>query len=319
MGHHRAGGGRERRGERRGEPEGLARYGWEPWHFGYVRQRWSVGAALPAAQLQAESGFEGSRRREPCKGWADVRPRSLVSAFTVELDTAPGTGQGDERLTVRFADGRRAEMRLHEYDRVYAVPGLYEEVVQHRLACASPAELTSRLVEQVTAHGGDPVGLRVLDFGAGNGVSGEALRAGGVGGPIVATDAAQAAPAAAERDRPGLYAEYVVGDLADVDVAGLVARHGLNCLAGAGALGLGHVSAVSFAAAWEAFPAGGWLALTVAEELVDEQAGDLGAYLAELRAGAHATEVLHLGRFRHRLRMSGEPIHYYALVARRGT
>jgi hypothetical protein len=57
---------------------------------------------------------------------------------------------------------------------------------------------------------------------------------------------------------------------------------------------------------------------------VSEKAGrlkfsddDLGTYLAEIREGGHGTEVVHLSRFRHRLRMSGAPIHYHVLVARR--
>jgi hypothetical protein len=237
--------------------------------------------------------------------------------FSVELNQTRGIDQTEERLVVSFPDGARDEMRLHEYDRVYAVPGLYEEVVQRRLQCRSPVELATALVEQVRAHGEDPADLRVLDFGAGNGVVGEELRGRGVGGPLVGIDAAAGAPLAAERDRPGLYAEYVVGDLASSDVPALVERYGLNCLSGAGALGLGHVSAVSFAQAWASFPPGAWLAVTVSEDLVDEQAGDLGAYLAELRAGRHRTEVLELRRFQHRVRMSGEPIYYYVIVGRR--
>jgi len=237
--------------------------------------------------------------------------------FSVELDQTQGTDQTEERLVVSFPDGTRDEMRLHEYDRVYAVPGLYEEVVQRRLQCRSPVELATALVEQVHARGEDPADLRVLDFGAGNGVVGEELRGCGVGGPLVGVDAAAGAPLAAERDRPGLYAEYVVGDLASSEIPALVERHRLNCLAGAGALGLGHVSAESLAQAWAAFPPGAWLAATVSEDLIEEQAGDLGGYLAELRAGRHGTEVLELRRFRHRLRMSGEPIHYYVIVARR--
>src|SRR4051794_9568420 len=100
--------------------------------------------------------------------------------YTVEIDRSPGRAQVDERLTVAHADGRREEMRLHEYDRVYAVPGLYEEVVQRRLECLSPSTLVTSLADQVTAHGDDPSALRALDIGAGNGVVGEELRLRGV-------------------------------------------------------------------------------------------------------------------------------------------
>jgi hypothetical protein len=237
--------------------------------------------------------------------------------YTVELDQTPGLEQTDERLTVSFDDGRREQMRLHEYDRVYAVPGLYEEVVQRQLECASPTVLASSLVEQVKAHGGDPADLRVLDIGAGNGVVGEELRRHGVTGTIVGMDAAAGARPAAERDRPGLYSEFLVGDLSELPLASLVDTYDLNCLAGAGALGLGHISAASFDAAWQTFPVGSWCAVTIGEATLENADDELGAYLAELRAGGHGTEVVHLSRFRHRLRMSGAPIHYHVLVARR--
>ncbi|MGE4427345.1 MAG: hypothetical protein AB7G37_12910 [Solirubrobacteraceae bacterium] len=237
--------------------------------------------------------------------------------YSVTLDRDPGLAQGDERLTVAFADGRREEMRLHEYDRVYAVPGLYEEVVQRELDCRSPATLATALLDAVGAAGGEASAIRALDFGAGNGVVGEELRARGVTGPLVGVDAAAGSREAAERDRPGQYAEYVVGDLADISVPELVERHGLNCLVGAGALGLGHVTAAGFDAAWRAFPTGSWMALTVTDDVLDPDGDDLGAYVAQLRAGEHGTEVVHVERFRHRLRMSGEPIHYHVIVARR--
>jgi predicted TPR repeat methyltransferase len=56
--------------------------------------------------------------------------------------------------------------------------------------------------------------LRVLDLGAGTGVVGELLR--GLGfDELIGLDALPAARAACRRDRPGVYGEYLVGDLAD--------------------------------------------------------------------------------------------------------
>lgn len=222
-------------------------------------------------------------------------------------------------MTVRFDDGRVEEMRLHEYGRVYSVPGLYEDVVQRQLACASPSELASALAREVEASGSALSDLRVLDIGAGNGVVGEELRARGLSAPLVGLDNEPEAGAAARRDRPGLYAEYLTGGLEDFSIESLVAEHGLNCMVGAGALGLGHISAESFDAAWRALPRGAWLAVTAAEEVLTPDGGPLADYVAALRRGEHGTEVRYLERFRHRLRMSGEPIYYYALVARRAS
>ena len=63
-----------------------------------------------------------------------------------EVDLQPGRDQTQESLVVRHADGRTDRFRLHEYDRVYAIPGLYEEVVQDRLESASATILAERLV-----------------------------------------------------------------------------------------------------------------------------------------------------------------------------
>ena len=58
----------------------------------------------------------------------------------------------------------------------------------------------------------DPADQRVIDFGAGNGLGGDGLRALGVG-RLVGVDIEPMARTAAERDRPGVYDEYLAGDL----------------------------------------------------------------------------------------------------------
>ena len=237
-------------------------------------------------------------------------------SFDVEFDTTPGRDQHEEVLTVRYGDGRAETMRLHEYERVYAVPGLYEQVVQERLECASPRRLADTLIDAVRAAGGGPGDLRGFDLGAGNGVVGDELAARGVD-VQVASDNIAAAREAAERDRPGLYAEYLVGELTDWErLAGLVADRRLNLLTAAGALGRGHVPSQDFTRLWGLFPPGSWLAITVAERLAQPGDGDIGDWLAATEAGGD-TEIVRREPFRHRLTMAGEPITYLVVVGRR--
>ena len=113
-----------------------------------------------------------------------------------EIELQPGDDQTQESLVVRHADGRTERFRLHEYPRVYAIPGLYEEVVQRRLRCASPRRLTELLIGRATDAGTAPAELAVFDLGAGNGVVGEELRARGVA-TLVASDNIAAARDAA--------------------------------------------------------------------------------------------------------------------------
>ncbi len=243
-------------------------------------------------------------------------PSLAAVDYSVGLESVSGRNQAEEVLTVTYGDGRTENMRLHEYDRVYAIPGLYEEVVQRRLECASPERIAEAVMGQATEAGQSPSGLRVLDLGAGNGVVAEELRARGVG-TVVGLDNVHEAGEAAERDRPGLYAEYLVGDLANHPrVPAVIDEHGLNCLVAVGALGMGHIAATSFDAAWRRFPASAWLGVTVPEGLVDPGSSDFGDYLeAETTAGR--LEVLERERYRHRLLMDGSEVFYVAIVGRK--
>jgi hypothetical protein len=237
--------------------------------------------------------------------------------YEVELQASAGGDQTQEALVVTYADGSTERFRLHEYPRVYGVPGLYEEVVQRRLQCASPSRL-AELVVSCARDGGVETGeLGVFDLGAGNGVVGEELRARGVT-RLVASDNIAAARDAALRDRPGLYAEYLVGDTDDLpQVGALIRTQQLNCLVAAGALGLGHISAASFHRLWSAFPGGAWFAVSVNEDLAKPGASDFGDYLAEFEQRGDWGEIVLHERFRHRLTMAGDPIHYVAIVARK--
>jgi hypothetical protein len=234
-----------------------------------------------------------------------------------EIELRPGHDQTDESIVVRHADGRTEDFRLHDYQRVYAVPGLYEEVVQVRLQCRSPAVLATLLTRCAADAGTEPGALAVFDLAAGNGVVGEELRARGVG-TLIASDKFAAARDAAQRDRPGLYAEYLVGDTDDLpQVRELIREHDINALVAAGALGLGHISADSFHRLWTAFPAGAWFAVCLHADLAEPGSSDFGDYLARFEARGDGGEILVHERFRHRLTMAGEPIEYLAIVARK--
>lgn len=237
--------------------------------------------------------------------------------YEIELETSPGRAQTEESLVVTFADGTSEHLRLHEYSRVYAIPGLYEEIVQVRLQCLSPKTLADLLVGAAADAGLTADQLAVFDLGAGNGVFGEELHGRGIP-TLVGSDSAAAARDAALRDRPQLYAEYLVGDTDELPrAAQLVDELQLNCLVAAGALGLGHISAESFHRLWSAFERESWFSVSVHEDLAKPGGSDFGDYLADLDRRDDWGEIVARERFRHRLTMSGEPIHYEAIVVHR--
>ena len=218
-----------------------------------------------------------------------------MTAFTdVRFPPQEQGGPDEEAFEVAFADGRVERMTMHDYGRVYAVPGLYEQVVHRMLGCATPDRVAALL-----AHAADGLGLargdvRVLDLGAGNGVSGEAIAATGMR-PVAAIDLEPAARAATLRDRPRLYELVLTGDVRSLGAGDAAAVRALrpNALALVGALGNDHVTADALAAASRLLADDALVAYAHPDH---EDDADLRAALA--RTGAVAE--LARDRYRHR-------------------
>ena len=246
-----------------------------------------------------------------------ARGEALIE-YTVTLENGPDRDPAEEAFTVTFASGRTQRIGLHDYDRMYAIAGLYEEVVHRLLRCASPAKLADVLLRVAELEGRSPHLLRVLDLGAGNGLVGVQLRERGVV-VLAGTDSARRAREAANRDHPGLYASYVLADAngQPAELGSLVRELGINCIVCAGALGFEHIEAQSFTELWDLLPPGAMFSLTVHEQLAEPGASDIGDELALLRAGHGGTEIVVSERFRHRVSVTGEPIYYLAIGARK--
>ena len=236
--------------------------------------------------------------------------RATPNAWTVDLDPTPDRSQSEEEFLLHRsgAAGDTERIALHDYATVYAVPGLYEEVVQRRLECASPATVASALAE---AAGEQVTDLRAFDLGAGNGVVGEELTARGMT-VVVGADGIPQARDAAHRDRPQLYRHYLVGQRLDSsEVRHLITDEGLNALVTAGAVGQGHVPVEALGKLWDAFPSGSYLALTVSDVDGRSDLADVETTLAQRTA----TRILIRRHFRHRVSMAGAELFYVVLVA----
>src|SRR6185437_13466950 len=123
----------------------------------------------------------------------------------------------------------------------YAVPGLYEHVVQGLLGCRSPQIAADGLARAARRVELEREGLRVLDLGAGTGLVGELLRELGFS-EVIGLDALPDARDACLRDRPGVYSDYLVGDLADPspELSARLRAHQPGALIAAGAFGGKH-------------------------------------------------------------------------------
>jgi hypothetical protein len=237
--------------------------------------------------------------------------------FTAELAEQGDPEIGDEVIRIRHDDGRTEELRLHDYERLYALPGVYEQIVHDRLGCRSPAELAGMLAHAADALDWERDGVRVLDIAAGNGVSGEALVAAGLR-PVLGTDIVPSAREAALRDRPGLYDQYLTLDLlalSDREREAVTALHAnaLSCVAPVGADGSELPVEALVAAA----------ALLASDALVvymhDPNRGVPDAITTEVwAAGLGATEAQELERRRyvHRSTVNGAPFEMDGVVWR---
>jgi hypothetical protein len=210
------------------------------------------------------------------------------------------------------------ELRLHDYAEIFAVPGLYEHVVTDILGCSSPEVVADLLVRAVVEAGEDPGEMTVLDLGAGNGCVAEQLAMRRFS-TLVGVDLTPAAAEAAERDRPGLYADYAVGDLTDLPArerARLDARtfDAMVCVA---ALGFGDIPTEAFLAAFERVRPGGWVAFNIKESFLDP--ADESGFGSALRGmiGERSLEVIGQKQYRHRLSSSGLPLRYVAFIGRK--
>src|ERR1700722_306123 len=132
--------------------------------------------------------------------------------FAVSLPAQVDPLIGNELIEVRHDDGSVEQLRLHDYERLYALPGAYEEIVSERLRCVSPAVIASLLGAAIDRLGRPRASVRAIDIGAGNGISGEALLAEGIRAEL-RRDIVDAPRDATLRDRPDVYGESLTLDL----------------------------------------------------------------------------------------------------------
>ncbi|WP_153557501.1 class I SAM-dependent DNA methyltransferase [Roseimaritima sediminicola] len=225
--------------------------------------------------------------------------------------------QQDEASFLLIEPEGQTRLRFHDYDQIYLRPGLYEQVFYDRLKCASPAKVGQILKQSLDAAEQTFTELRVLDFGAGNGMMGEVLKDYGVS-RMIGADLIPEAREAAFRDRPEVYDDYYVADftrLSDEQVAG-INDWSINCLTSVAALGFGDIPLEAFLPAMRFVQPGGWVAFNIKETFLDQSdVSGFSRFIRELIFSEYL-DVWHLEKYRHRLSMEGTPLYYFAVVAK---
>jgi len=211
-------------------------------------------------------------------------------------------------------EGGKKKIRLHEYDRIYEVPGLYEQVVYERLKCQSPATVAEVLKYSLSQSDQRLNELRVMDVGAGNGMVGEELKKHGVS-RLIGVDIIPEARDATERDRPGVYDAYYVTDLCSLAAQERedLASWSPDCLISVAALGFGDIPPRAFVEAFNLIAKHGWVAFNIKETFLDRSDDSGFSTLIRELIFSEYLDLYHLQRYRHRFSLEGIPLYYFAL------
>lgn len=244
--------------------------------------------------------------------------QDAIQSLEVALPAASDEMEQDQEwIVVNTEDGWR-RIRLHDYGDVYDVQGLYEKWVYDLFQCRSPQRVAELLLPATREVGLSPGELTVLDLGAGNGYVAEVLNGHGVD-RFVGIDIFEQAAAAAERDRPGLYNDYVVGDLTDLsdDHEAVLDQYGFNCLTCVAALGFGDIPPEVFAAAYNRIEDDGLIAFTIKTNFMSDhdQSGFSRLIRRMLSSGMMEVDVRE--PFVHRVSTDGDELIYEAFIGQK--
>src|SRR3954465_13868397 len=244
----------------------------------------------------------------------DPAVRSIGEDFELRLpDEASASASQDEEWCEVEVRGETRRLRFHDYSDIYSIPGLYERLIYERLGCQSPRVIAGLLRDELQSRNQDPAELRVLDLGAGNGIVGEELADKGVE-HLVGVDIIPEAAQAAERDRPGLYDEYVVADLLDPDsgAAERLRPQRLNALTCVAALGFGDIPPAVFCEALRQVEAPALVAYTIKDAFLGEKDESGFSELVERLERDGSLVTITKERYQHRLNWAGPPLHSVA-------
>lgn len=224
----------------------------------------------------------------------------------------------DQEWCEVLVNGKYQRIRFHDYDEIYRVPGLYEQLFYDKLECCSPSYIVNLLEDVVREQGADLNEFKVFDVGAGNGMVGDELTEKGVDG-IIGIDIIPEAREAAERDRPDIYDTYVVGDLTKLPERPEQAIRKLepDCLTTVAALGYGDIPPAAFLKAVSLLSTPAWLAFNLKQDFLREGESSGFARLVTQLSREEFIQIQCYRRYRHRNSVLGRPLHYVAMVAKK--
>jgi hypothetical protein len=131
-------------------------------------------------------------------------------------------------------------------------------------------------------------------------------------------DIIQEAKKAVQRDRPGVYDDYYVMDLSDVNKGDKrkLDRWDFNALVTVAALGFGDIPTQAFVNAFNLIENKSWVVFNIKDRFFSED-DETGYNEILQKMIGNSLKVIKKHPYCHRLSMAGEPLHYYAIVGRK--
>ena len=211
----------------------------------------------------------------------------------------------------------KEKIQFHDYERIYKTPGLYEKIFHEKLKCQSPRVIAEMLHKLMNKEKDNLDEIKVLDYGAGNGLVAEALQ---TEHPelIVGIDIIEEAKEAALRDRSEVYEDYFVTDLGEPEeeVIEKLQSYDLNTLVSVAALGFGHIPPQSFINAFNLIEQDGYIVFNLRDKFLmkDDNSGFKKTldWLAD-----NYIDIVEEKTYVHRLSVNGDPIHYTAIAGKK--
>ena len=216
--------------------------------------------------------------------------------------------------------GGNRKIKFHDYDEIYQIEGLYEQIFYDRLKCTSPSKVSSILEAAVKQSNDNFTELRILDLGAGNGMMGEELKKNGVS-RLVGVDIIPEAYDATVRDRPGVYDAYYVEDFTNIDPEKKeeIVSWQCDCMVTVAALGFGDIPATAFVEAFNITKSEGWVAFNIKETFFDVRDDSGFSKMIRELIFSKYFDVYYIERYLHRLSIDGEPLYYFAIAGKKNS
>lgn len=235
--------------------------------------------------------------------------------YQIRFPEGDALKQDEEWCEVKI-DGKWEEVRFHDYTDIYKIPGLYETIFYRTLGTNSPYRMSEFLEAVMKEKMVLPKDLRVLDFGAGNGMSGEALQNIGVR-TIVGSDLLEEAKNANWRDRPWVYADYFAEDFTKLSANSKkqLMDYKFNCLLTVAALGFGDIPPEAFLEAYNLVEDGGLIVFNIRDEFLRTKNKKGFSKLISHMLQEEFMEIELYRRYQHRFNIHGEALYYVGIVA----